>query len=322
MLAKYRKPVLIGESGLSFLTPDTNPPTLTTADRADIGVKHAIWAAVVSGAMNGRALWWEDGVAIYFPALDLPFIQKYANADLPASNFVRGVDFADFQPLTSTSGPGVWGAAVGNEKMALGWYRDATSEPPDWNLLPVVSKQTVALTVPGSASIWKVDFYNTRDGITVLSSASITRQGNTITLLLPDFQDDIAFKMTAQTGTASTSAPAIVTTDPIAGTWSGTISNTAGTFSTSLKLSIQAGCTPGKVCGTFSAPQLPCTGDLFLQTINGETFLFLEQNASGATSCKAGGFERLQLLSDGTLSYEYLTTPGSAATSTGILKNP
>ncbi len=32
MLAKYRKPVLIGEFGLSFLTPDSNPPTLTTAD--------------------------------------------------------------------------------------------------------------------------------------------------------------------------------------------------------------------------------------------------------------------------------------------------
>jgi len=75
---------------LSFETPDSNPPTLTTAGRADIGIRHAIWAAVVSGAMNGRSLWWEDGVAIYFPALNLPFIQKYADADLLASNFVRG----------------------------------------------------------------------------------------------------------------------------------------------------------------------------------------------------------------------------------------
>ena len=140
MLAKYRKPVLIGESGLSFETPDSNPPTLTTADRADIGIKHAIWAAVVSGAMNGRSLWWEDGVAIYFPALNLPFIQKYTNADLPASNFVRGVDFSGFQPLTSTSSSGVWGAAVGNEKMVLGWYRDANCEPPNWNLRPVLSQ--------------------------------------------------------------------------------------------------------------------------------------------------------------------------------------
>jgi hypothetical protein len=64
MLAKYHKPVLIGESGLSFETPDSIPPTLTTAERADLGIKHAIWAGVVSGAMNGRSLWWEDGASI------------------------------------------------------------------------------------------------------------------------------------------------------------------------------------------------------------------------------------------------------------------
>jgi hypothetical protein len=58
MLSKYHKPVLIGESGLSFETPDRNPPTLTTADQAEIGINHAIWAAVVSGGLNGRALWW------------------------------------------------------------------------------------------------------------------------------------------------------------------------------------------------------------------------------------------------------------------------
>jgi hypothetical protein len=198
MLAKYSKPVLIGESGLSFETPDSNPPTLTTADRADIGIKHAIWAAVVSGAMNGRALWWEDGVAIYFPALNLPFIQKYANADLPASNFVRGVDFTDFQPLTSTSNSGVWGAAVGNEKMVLGWFRDAFCEPPDWNLQAAVSGQTITLTVPGSATNWKIDFYNTKTGTDIVSSTTVTQKGDKITITLPDFTDDIAFNMYIQ----------------------------------------------------------------------------------------------------------------------------
>jgi hypothetical protein len=198
MLAKYHKPVLIGESGLSFETPDTYPPTLTTATRADIGIKHAIWAAMVSGAMNGRALWWEDGVAIYFPALNWPFIKKYANADLPASNFVRGIDFTDFQPLTSTSSTGVWGAAVGSEEYIIGWFRDAACEPPDWNLKPVLSKQTITLTVPGSATHWKIDFYDTRTGIDIVSSAMITREGTKITITPPDFTDDIAFKMYIQ----------------------------------------------------------------------------------------------------------------------------
>jgi hypothetical protein len=145
--------------------------------------------------MNGRSLWWEDGVAIYFPALNMPFIQKYANADLPASNFVRGVDFTGFQPLASTSNIEVLGATVGNEKMVLGWYRDATSEPPDWNPKPKISKQTVIITVPGTAVNWQVDFYNTKTGTDIISSAMVTRAGDKITIILPDFTDDIAFKL-------------------------------------------------------------------------------------------------------------------------------
>lgn len=195
MLTKYHKPVLIGESGLSFETPDSKPATLTTADRADLGIKHAIWAGVVSGAMNGRSLWWEDGVAIYFPALHMPFIRKYAEAELPAANFVRGVDFTNFQPLTSTSSSGVLGAAVGNEKMVLGWYRDATSEPPNWNLKPKISKQTVRLTVSDTAANWQVDFYNTQTGTDLLDSIIVTQTGDKVTIPLPDFMDDIAFKM-------------------------------------------------------------------------------------------------------------------------------
>ena len=336
-LATYKRPVLIGESGLNAAAPDSADGKITVADNARLGVQHAIWAAVVSGAMNGRALYWEDSFGIYFSNLGIPWMQKYETEELPAANFVNGVDFSGFQPLASTITSGVWGAAVGNEKMVLGWYRDAGSEPPDWTLQPVVSKQTVTITVPGKGTNWKVDFYNTRDGTTILSSVTVSRTGSTITIPLPDFQDDIAFKMAAGMGTGiiptlasaiggetvPVSTPSSTTmTDPIAGTWNGTISNLAGTFSTAVKLSIPAGCRPGQVCGTFSAPQLPCTGDLFLQTINGGAFLFQEQNVSGAASCLSGGFEQLQLLADGTIAYGYLTTPGSDATSTGILKHP
>ena len=194
-LATYNKPVLISESGLSAETPDSNPPTLTTAANASIGIKHAIWAGVVSGALNGRALYWEDGFAIYFPALNMPFIQKYADADLPAEKFVSGIDFAGFKPLTSQSSGSVFGGVLGNEKMVIGWYRDAGCEPPDWKLQPVITKQTVNITVPGSASQWKVDFYNTKTGTDIISSDTVSRSGDTIAVSLPDFSDDIAFKM-------------------------------------------------------------------------------------------------------------------------------
>jgi hypothetical protein len=191
-LATYGRPVLIGESGLNAESPEKYPP------KAEIGVRHAIWAALVSGAMNGRSLYWEDSFGIYFSDLGLPWLQEYETEELPAANFVNGVDFSGFRPLTSTSSSGVWGAATGNEQTVLGWYRDANSEPPDWPIQPVLSNQTVTLTVPGSAASWKVDFYSTKTGTDIIGSSVALRQGGKVTVTLPDFTDDIAFKMASQ----------------------------------------------------------------------------------------------------------------------------
>jgi hypothetical protein len=191
-LATYKRPVLIGESGLNAERPDNYPP------KAEIGVQHAIWAAIVSGAMNGRSLYWEDSFGIYFQNLGIPWMQKYETEELAAANFVNNVDFSGFHPLTSSPSSGVWGAATGNEKMVLGWYRDATCEPPDYNMKPVVSNQTVAITIPGTASNWKIDFYNTKTGTNIVSSTVASRRGNLVTITLTDFTDDIAFKMVIQ----------------------------------------------------------------------------------------------------------------------------
>ena len=320
-LARYHRPVFIGESGLSAETPDSSAGGATIEENAPLGIRHAIWAGIVSGAMNGRALWWEDGVGIYFSSLGIPWMQQYSTAELPAVNFVRGIDFSGFGPLTSTSSSSIWGAAVGSEKMVLGWYRDATCEPPDWNMQPIISGQTVTITVPGTSADWQVNFYDTKTGTTIIGSASVTRQGSTITVSLPDFQDDIAFKMTAQAGTSAATPAVPGNTDAIAGRWNGTISNQAGSFSTPVELSIQAGCQPGRVCGTFSAPQLPCSGELFLKEITAENFVFIEQNATGTASCTSGGYEYLQLLADGTFSYRY-SSQSSGVTSNGILHRP
>jgi hypothetical protein len=356
--------------------------------------------------------------------------------------------------------------------MVLGWFRDATSEPPDWNLLPNISGQTVTLVIPGSAKDWQVDFYDTKTGNALGGSTLLTRQGDHVKIAMPDFTDDIAFKlfvnttgaviapptpaplptivaltstdplagqwegtsyeetsdfgavmnvtiqpgcevgsicgkiatdwcfidlvlnqingntlvfdeknvsgtstcpaggvdkltlqtdgtillrfesepsgtsvsngvlhrgqspkMSVITATPPAPTPSLATfagatpisvnnTDPIAGKWSGTISNAAGTFTTPVKLTIQAGCAQGNTCGIYNAPQMGCAGDLFLQNINGETFLFQEQNVTGGSSCKAGGYEQLQLNSDGSLTYQYLASPGYPAISTGTLKHP
>jgi hypothetical protein len=197
-LDTYKRPLLIGESGLNAATPDSLEGKITIAPNAQTGIQHAIWAGVVSGAMNGRSLYWEDSFGIYFSSLDIPWLQKYRTEELPAANFVNGVDFADFKPLNATTSSQIWGAALGNDRSILGWFRDAGSEPPDWNLKPTLSNQTVTINIPGSVANWKVDFYDAKDGTTILNSSTVNATGNKITIPLPDFHDDIAFKAYSQ----------------------------------------------------------------------------------------------------------------------------
>ena len=157
-------------------------------------------ATLVSGAMNGRGLYWEDSFAIYFPDFGLPFVQKYATADLAASAFIKGVDLAGFKPLTVdlSAGPLLKGAALGSDQFVIGWFRDSQCEPPDWNLQPLVSKQAVKISVPGAASgagSWQVDFYNAATGKDISSSITVTGKGGQFMVALPDFKDEVVFKM-------------------------------------------------------------------------------------------------------------------------------
>ncbi|CAG0935027.1 hypothetical protein TFLX_03851 [Thermoflexales bacterium] len=318
-LAKYNKPVFIGESGLW---------SLNRADKAAPGIRHAIWAGVVSGAMNGRALWDQDGYSIYFyndRTEALRFMEKYAATEQAAANFAGDLDVSGFKPLTVNfpARTKVWGGAIGSDKTIVGWFRDAACEPPDWNLLPQISGQTITIVAPGSASTWQVDFYDTRTGTKVIASTTVTRQGAGLTISLPDFTDDLAFKAYPVAGAISTSVPPPVT-DLIAGQWMGTITNEAGNFSTRIELSIQPSCQIGQVCGTVTAPQLPCSGKLVLQEITGDIFVFMEQGMQGATFCASGGYESLQLQADGTLSFRFtLTSPeGEKTNSSGRLARP
>ncbi len=198
-LARYKKPVMIGESGLSaYLTADNIP------SGADLALRHAMWAGLVSGAMIGRSLWFEDGYAVYWDSQDRTksqeYMKRFIDLELPAVAFVKGMDFTGYQPLpVQFSGDTkAWGAVVGSEKSAVGWFRDAYCNPPNWPLAGVISGQMVLVTVPGSAEKWQVDFYATSSGTDLIQSITVSRVGNMISVPLPDFKDDIAFKMVAK----------------------------------------------------------------------------------------------------------------------------
>ncbi len=184
-LTKYGKPVLLGECGL-----DAAPPrgTLDAAARAEVGIRHAIWAAVVSGAMNGRMLWWQDGYD-QFERADL--CRHYHKAAAPAAAFVRDVDYAGFVPVSCDLTAGLKGAVIGNGKVRLGWFRDARCAPPAWPTRRVAD-QRVAVDTPGGA--WLVEFFDPVTGKSVGKDRVAVRERR-LRINLPAFEGAVAVKI-------------------------------------------------------------------------------------------------------------------------------
>ena len=184
-LKHYGKPVLLGECGLSSAPPRG---TLETAARADIGIRHALWAAMVSGAMNGRALWWQDGYD-QFEKADL--CRHYQQAAVPAAALVRGVDYTGFGPVPCVLSDGLKGAMIGSDQTRLGWFRDVRCVPPAWPM-PPVSGQTVMLEAPGKA--WQMDFFDPITGKSVGQNRLMVHDGK-IRIVLPEFQGSVAIRL-------------------------------------------------------------------------------------------------------------------------------
>jgi len=200
-LGKYGKPVLLGECGLSSAPPRG---TLDVAARAPVGIRHAIWAAVVSGAMNGRMLWWQDGYD-QFEKVDL--CRQYQEAAAPAAAFVRGVDYTGFVPVACDLPVGLKGAVIGNDHLRLGWFRDARCAPPAWPIAPLAN-QEVALPAVGKS--WQVEFFEPATGQSIGKTA-VAPHEQRLRIMLPAFNGSIAMKVRQVTLCVSRAVPAIPT---------------------------------------------------------------------------------------------------------------
>ncbi|MBN1648343.1 MAG: carbohydrate binding domain-containing protein [Spirochaetales bacterium] len=190
----FNKPVLIGESGLSYLGPEPIGSNTTTFDRAEYGIKHAIWAAMVSGAMNGRNLWWEDSYALYYPTLGNGFISDYENSEQQAAEFAGDVFFTDFAPVAAQMSTGIWGGVIGNGNDSfIGWVRDSECVAPDWPLR-ALTQQYIEFNVESEDQTWEIACYDPDSGTLVDSTHNDSINGK-IVLRLPDFSDSLAWKM-------------------------------------------------------------------------------------------------------------------------------
>jgi hypothetical protein len=180
----YGKPVLIGESGLD---PRGANVGINVLPRAHIGMRHAIWASTVSGAMNGRMFWWEDGYDQGYP-VDLR--SAYKHASIPVTQLVRNLDFSEFSPVDLKLSGELIGAAVGDDDMVLAWVRDSHCILPDWPVRPVAG-ETITLSLPGQHQNWRLKFY---DGVTgrLSETSFIDRKDSELRVALPSFQDSLA----------------------------------------------------------------------------------------------------------------------------------
>ena len=187
-LSKYGKPVFIGECGLSASSPHN---TLDVAPRARVGIQHAIWASMVSGAMNGRMLWWQDGYDL-FEKVDLR--SHYEQVAAPAVAFLHDIDFNGFKPVSCVNSNALVGAMIGNDKTILGWFRDFQCEPPEWPMKSVLG-QTVTLDASGHS--WQIEYFDPATGQSNNKSLLATQAGR-LCIVLPEFKDAIAIRMIRQ----------------------------------------------------------------------------------------------------------------------------
>jgi hypothetical protein len=182
-LRKYGKPVLIGECGL-----DARPPakTITLAERASIGIRHALWASVVSGAMNGRMLWWEDGYDKYEHA---DIAGRYEDAAAPMARFAKGISFKDLKPAEVVLSKNLKGAALASDRLIVGWFRDAQCSPPNW---PVRRLSAESITLPkADGKRWSVQFYDTLAGKPMGEAVPVDRLA-ALAIALPEFSESVA----------------------------------------------------------------------------------------------------------------------------------
>jgi hypothetical protein len=148
----------------------------------------------VSGAMNGRMLWWEDG---YYQSYPVELGPAYKHASKPVIDVVGSIDFTDFAPVSMTTSGELFGAAVGNEEQVLAWVRDSHCILPEWPVRRIAG-ESVAIEVEGGATTWVAEFY---DGVTggLLGSTDVERSGDGVVVDLPDFEDSIALVLRAPT---------------------------------------------------------------------------------------------------------------------------
>lgn len=191
VLSLTQKPILIGESGLDAATPDgTN---VTSAPNAAVGLRHAIWAELLSGAVDARALYWEDGYAVNVSSSEVDLVDADQDLEATAAQWLGDTDFSTLAPLGVMASPQVYGAALGSETLVLGWVRNGASLPPDWTAA-AESQVSVWVVLPSGAAdgMWTVTLTDPTSG--VKTNVVGTSVGGRLTFTIASLADAVGFE--------------------------------------------------------------------------------------------------------------------------------
>ncbi len=195
------KPILVGEMGSGTLTEDP------FSDPRGLHLHNSQWAATFVGFAGPASYWWWD---TYVDPLNLwPITTGLAQ-------LTKNLDVATMTPVRQSCLPLTTCLTLSSEKTTIGWIRhnnfdrsaktqlllDAaieslkTKKPiktifPD----PVSKGGTVSLVVPSNGT-YSVTFTNTFSG-KVISTSKVTSENQKITVKIPKFTGDIAFRAEA-----------------------------------------------------------------------------------------------------------------------------
>jgi hypothetical protein len=183
------KPIFLGESGLDANAPDGT--TLTSAASAPIGLQSAIWAELFSGSATVRALYWEDGYAVYYPPTGLPLVTARTHLERAAADWLADKDFRDFVLHDVNGRPDMPCTAVGSSDRLLGWARNPQLVAPSWDAPPLDQAEIGVVTAGAADGPWTVTLTAPDDGST--TAVAGTAQGGVLTFTVPSPFNHVVF---------------------------------------------------------------------------------------------------------------------------------
>lgn len=133
-----------------------------------------------------------------------------------------------------------------------------------------------------------------------LSAIAVALIGGLVTIVtavIPFWQDQ---------KNSSVSPLAPLTTEVIAGKWTGTATADHGNDRYTLSVAILPDCEVGDRCGTIAIAEVPCYGEISLYGVADGTFEFNVDHFDrrSSASCSPGAGEHFRLLPDGRLAYQ------------------